>query len=142
LKIKEEVGMRVFLVFVVLLFVAGLAYVRLAPSDPSRWHVAIAGEGDADFAGGALRSIPAGEGGLAAADAYMRGLPRTQVLAGSVAEGLVTYVTRSKVFGFPDYTTIELVGDRVKAYARLRFGQSDMGVNAKRLEGLVAALEG
>jgi uncharacterized protein (DUF1499 family) len=134
--------MRVVLAIVVLLVLGGLAYVRLAPSDPARWHVAIEGEGDADFADGALRSIAAGEDALAAADSYMRGLPRTEVLAGSVAEGRVTYVTRTRVFGFPDYTTIERDGDRLKAYARLRFGQSDMGVNAKRLEGLVAALEG
>ena len=74
-------------------------------------------------------------------DAHMRGLPRTHVLAGSVADGRVTYITRSRVFGFPDYTTLEQDGDRLKAYARLRFGGSDLGVNATRLERLRLALE-
>lgn len=124
-----------------LFFLALLAYVRLAPSDPDRWHVAVQGDADADFSGGALRVFSAGGDGLAAADRYMRSLPRTTVLAGSVAEGRITYVTRSKVFGFPDYTTLEQNGAEIRALARLRFGQSDLGVNRKRLEGLIATLQ-
>jgi uncharacterized protein (DUF1499 family) len=118
-----------------------LVYVRLAPSDPQRWHVAVSGEEDVDFAGGAIRVMVTGPGGLTAADAYMRSLPRTEVLAGSPDEGRLTYVTRSRVFGFPDYTTVEYRNGRLLAHARLRFGQSDMGVNRERLEGLVAALQ-
>ncbi len=120
---------------------AVLLFVRLAPSDPLRWHIPVEGQIDANFAGGALRVLTAGPDALAQADGYMLSLPRTKRLAGSVAEGRVTYVTRSKVFGFPDYTTLEVEGDLFKAFARLRFGRSDLGVNSERLHGLIAALE-
>ena len=33
-----------------------------------------------------------------------------QVLAGSVEAGMITYVTRSRLMGFPDYTTIRAAG--------------------------------
>jgi uncharacterized protein (DUF1499 family) len=52
-------------------------------------------------------------------------------------EERLTYVTRSRWIGFPDYTTIEQDGDVIKLYARLRFGQSDLGVNKARLDGLL-----
>ena len=70
----------------------------------------------------------------------MEATPRTQHLAGTVEEGMVTYITRSLVFGFPDYTTARLQGDRIEIHSRLRFGQSDMGVNAARLESWLAQL--
>ena len=59
-------------------------------------------------------------------------------------EGRITYITRSAAFGFPDYTTVEAVtaedGTRLAIYARLRFGQSDMGVNQARVEEWLSAL--
>lgn len=132
--------MRLVLWGFLVLGLCGAAYVRLAPSDVATWHVPIDGAENADMTGGALRVVPAEPDTFAKADAYMTGLPRTQVLAGSVAEGRITYITRSQVMGFPDYTTIEVADGVLKAYARLRFGGSDMGVNGKRLEGLLAAL--
>jgi uncharacterized protein (DUF1499 family) len=67
----------------------------------------------------------------------MLALPRTQMIAGAVGEGRLTYITRTKWIGFPDYTTIEQDGENIKLYARLRFGRSDLGVNRKRLDGLL-----
>ena len=61
--------------------------------------------------------------------------PRTEVLAGAPSEGRVTYITRSMWFGFPDYTTVQLEDDGLEIYGRLRFGQSDQGVNRARVEG-------
>lgn len=117
-----------------------LAYVRLAPSDPARWHVALGDMTDSTGVGSARRVLSAREGLFATLDTAMRALPRTTVLAGSVQEGHVTYITRTKLIGFPDYTTIEEKEDEVRMFARLRFGRSDLGVNAKRLDGLIAAL--
>ncbi len=74
-------------------------------------------------------------------DAALRDLPRTQVLAGSVSDGHVTYVTRSAFWGFPDYTTMQLVDGQIRMFARLRFGASDLGVNGKRLERVLAAIQ-
>ncbi len=134
--------MRIAIAFVVLAAVAILGYVRLAPSDPERWHLAVEGTGDADFASGALRVVQGDQELLAKADEYMRALPRTTVLAGSAAEGRITYVTRSAVIGFPDYTTLEFEDGTLKMLARLRFGSSDLGVNRKRLEGVLSVLKG
>ncbi len=113
------------------------AYVRLAPSDVARWHVVREGAESRDFKGGALR-VQAG--GLAQLDVVARAEPRTQVLAGSAGEGMITYVTRSKLWGFPDYTTAWQEGSNLHVYGRLRFGQSDLGVNGKRLERWLAQL--
>jgi uncharacterized protein (DUF1499 family) len=74
------------------------------------------------------------EGDLATLDRIIRDTPRTRWLAGSVQEGMVTYVTRSRVMGFPDYTTVRQAGDMVEIYGRLRFGKSDLGVNAARID--------
>lgn len=55
-------------------------------------------------------------------------------MAGSISSGMVTYITRSKFWGFPDYATIWVSGDDLIVYSRLRFGRGDMGVNKARVE--------
>ena len=125
----------------VLIIVGLLAYIRLAPSDPDRWHQPVTADQDKNMKTGAIRVIDAGPGALAQVDAAARELDRTEVLAGSVADGRVTYVTRSRLMGFPDYTTVEQDGNTLKMYARLRFGKSDLGVNAARLRQLAAAVQ-
>jgi hypothetical protein len=127
--------------FLVLLAVAFMLYVRFAPSDPARWHQPVAATADEDRTGGAARVLDGGAEAFARIDEAARALPRTDVLAGSLAEGRITYVTRSKVFGFPDYTTVERDGNTIRMFARLRFGSSDLGVNRARLERLLAAAE-
>ncbi|MHA6323554.1 DUF1499 domain-containing protein [Roseivivax sp. CAU 1753] len=130
------------LVFWLILFliVAGVAYVRFAPSDPDVWHVDPQVSADQDLANGVRRSIPAGDGTLAALDRIILSTPRTELVAGSVDAAHVTYVTRSQWMGFPDYTTVQQVEDRIELYARARFGQSDLGVNRARVEGWLADL--
>ncbi|WP_428515957.1 DUF1499 domain-containing protein [Roseovarius sp.] len=77
---------------------------------------------------------------LARLDTIIRDTSRTTVLAGSVDEGMITYVTRSALWGFPDYTTVAHRDGRIVLYGRARFGKSDLGVNAKRLDGWLAQL--
>lgn len=129
--------------------IVGLGYVRLAPSDPSVWH-----EPD-------LPDVPVGEhsgtgrfsarynfegDGAAALARFHRvalDTPRTEVLAGDLQSGKITYVTRSRVIGFPDYTTVSLepglqTGQpSLQIYARLRFGLDDLGVNRARVRDWV-----
>lgn len=107
-------------------------YIRLAPSDPDRWHVAPQGT-DRDLPNGVVRVVETGSDGLARLSAIARATPRTRVLAGSVEAGMVTYVTRSLAFGFPDYTTAQQDGDTLRIYARSRFGRKDFGVNRERV---------
>ena len=123
----------------ILIVVAGaLAYVRLAPSDPARWHEIPEEITYRDLEGGAMRRV---DGDLAALDTIIRDTPRTRVLAGSLEEGMVTYVTRSRVFGFPDYTTVRQAGETLEIYGRLRFGSSDLGVNAARIDRWLERLQ-
>ena len=117
------------------------AYVRVAPSDPNRWHVAIAAETESNLAGGAIRIIINSPEMLKILNKNMLNRPRTKVFAGSIEQGRITYITRTKLMGYPDYTTIEQSGENIKLFARLRFGKSDLGVNAARLEQLKGALE-
>lgn len=126
-------------IIILLVFLAAVAYVRLAPSDPERWHTPVAAQQDADLVVGAVRVAMGDKEALARLATAMGAVARTELLAGSVEEGRVTYVTRSRVFGFPDYTTIEAADGQVRAFGRLRFGQSDLGVNAARLDRVFAA---
>ncbi|SLN18245.1 DUF1499 domain-containing protein [Roseisalinus antarcticus] len=146
--------MRTIIFVLVLLAVAGLAYIRLAPSDPERWHV----DPSASSAPGRGGWKVAPEGGnqaapvwaadpaevLAAVDAVAMATPRTTRLAGSVADGRISYVTRTRIMGFPDYTTVTARsapgGATLTMLARQRFGSDDLGVNRARLEGWLAAL--
>jgi len=123
------------------LVLVGLGYIRLAPSDPARWHRPPQATADVDLTQGVKRRVATGPGGLARLDAIIRNSPRTRVIAGSVEERMITYVTRTKVMGFPDYTTVQQAGDVLEIYARLRFGRSDLGVNKARVEEWLEALQ-
>ena len=130
----------VFLIIVGAL-VGGLGYVRLAPSDVSRWHKPPEVSENKDFKAGVKRLILNEPDGLARLHVIILASPRTQVLTGSVDQGLVTYITRSALFGFPDYTTVQQDGETLKIYARLRFGRADTGVNRARVQRWINALQ-
>ena len=125
---------------VVLLVLGALAFVRLAPTDVDKVHRAVQGTQDKTGKGFCLRVLPGEADLFGRIDAAMRGLERTQVVVGSVDEGRVSYVTRSKAVGFPDYTTVEAADGQIKIYARLRFGRSDFGVNRARVDHVAALM--
>lgn len=126
--------------------VAGAAWVRLAPVDPARWHADLGAPGFSPDGGVLVCLAPdqqAGDpaGTLARLEVIARATPRTEQIAGSVGEGHVTWMTRSRLVGFPDFTTAQILPDRgLCLFARQRFGSYDWGVNAKRLEDWQAAL--
>lgn len=130
---------RIIIVLVLALIALGV-YVRLAPSYAEDWHDLPTGLEPGDGQGRAVRVVPDAGAALERLDAIIRDTPRTTVLAGSVDEGMITYITRSALWGFPDYTTVARQGDQIVLYGRLRFGKSDMGVNAKRLDGWLSQL--
>ncbi len=133
--------MMVILWLGVTLVVVAMGYVRLAPSDPGKWHRMPDAPRAADFANGVIRVVDTGGDGLARLDRIAGATTHTKPLFGSVGEGMVTYVTRSVVFGFPDYTTARQVGERLEIHGRARFGKSDLGVNRARVEGWIDALQ-
>ncbi len=125
---------------IVALFLAALAYVRFAPSDPAVWHVQPNVVADKDFGNGATRQVDVGADGLRRLAAVAADDPRTTTLAGSIQDGMITFVTRTRTIGFPDYTTAYQDGETLKILGRSRFGRKDFGVNAARLERWIAAL--
>ncbi|MGL5008518.1 MAG: DUF1499 domain-containing protein [Paracoccaceae bacterium] len=139
-------NMGLFIAFAIIAILGLMAYIRLAPVDGAQWHAAPAvsawDQGGAwdqviPMEGGASLRLSAEKGTpadlLARLDTIAMAAPRTTRLAGDVATGRITWETRSLIWGFPDYTTAEVRPDGLYIHARLRFGRSDMGVNAARL---------
>ena len=124
------------------LVVGLLAFIRLAPTDPARWHKPITASENKDMAGGAIRVIDGDMQSMERLVQIAEQTPRTQKIAGSVEEGLVTFQTRSLWIGFPDFTTVQLVDGQIRLFARLKFGRSDFGVNRLRLESWINQLNG
>ncbi|MCB4454422.1 DUF1499 domain-containing protein [Leisingera sp. McT4-56] len=120
--------------------VTGLGFIRLAPSDPLDWNTQPELSEDKEFRGGVFRVVRTGPDGLERFHRIASHAPRTSVLAGGPADGMVTYITRTQVLGFPDYTTAAQDGDLLKVYARLRFGRSDLGANKERINGWLAEM--
>ncbi|PWR03223.1 DUF1499 domain-containing protein [Meridianimarinicoccus roseus] len=149
-------GLEIVLGVLILAALVFGAYVRLAPSDPARWHVDPLEVAQPGYPGYYLMRPSGGSSTgpvfdmapadlLAAFDRVARSEPRVSVLAGSVDEGQVTYVARSALWGFPDYISVRAVpadegGARLAVFSRLRFGQSDLGVNRARIEDWIGRL--
>ena len=133
------------LVALVALILAAGVWVRAAPSDPAHWHTdpAAGTAGMNSHVATASVSLPPAQA-LAAFDAVALAHPRTTRLSGAPEEGRITYISRSALWGFPDYTTVAAVPDGTATtlviHARARFGRSDLGVNAARVGGWLAAL--
>lgn len=142
----------------VLVLAAFAIWVRVAPVTPSRWHIDLVAERPSDLpvtplqpdslvrplANGAWLEDPVStekaQALLLKLDAVALATPRTRRIAGSPQDGHVTWETRSALWGFPDYTTAQVTPQGLTVYARLRFGASDLGVNAKRLTDWLSRL--
>jgi hypothetical protein len=139
----------------IVLVAGGSLYTRTAAMDPSVWHV----DPELGQRTGKPNDILIGPGGdrpalvldeapaevAARIDAIALAEPGTERLAGAPEEGLTTYVQRSRLMGFPDAISVRVApegeGSRVSIWSRSRFGQSDMGVNAARVDRWLAALQ-
>ena len=128
-------GISMTLVLALIAVASLAAYIRLAPANPAVWHVpptatGLDGEIQTQTNGATLLLANTT---LAQFDAIAMATPRTTRLAGSLDSGMITWQTRSALWGFPDYTTAQSTPEGLKIHARLRFGKSDLGVNAARL---------
>ncbi len=156
-------GSRVplIVILVIVLLIAGLLwYPRSLSHDVSTWHVdpltaakpstpnsyRIGPEGtesaDAEAPTFSQDSTSVGE----AFSEMVNGQSSVEILAGSEADGFVTYVHRTTVFGFPDYISVRFIdlddgGSTIAVFSRSRLGQSDLGVNEKRVTEWIAALQ-
>jgi len=141
--------MMIKLVWLLLIATVAFAgYVRFAPYDAARWHVASSRNAIGDYSG--MNTFEAVRGMSAAPVDILRALetvilndPRTQMMSGQVEDGIVTYQTRSRLFGYPDYTTVSVIdtqaGPLLSIHGRARFGKSDINQNAKRIKRWIAA---
>lgn len=137
--------MKIILGLICILFVAVQGYVRLAPMRAKDWHVdPFAAEAPKDV--GVLERFASPmsvEDTMEVFDKIAQNTPRTTVLAGTAQDGRVSYVTRTRFWGFPDTTTLavrDVAGEtEVAILARARFGSNDLDVNAKRVAAWRAA---
>jgi len=142
--------MKTLFLILLLIVIGVLGFIRLAPTNVDKWHIdpvsAIdPGEAGALLVPGDVTSPLPPEQLLARFDAIVLDQPRSTTLAGSVDDLHISYVVRSKWFGFPDYVTVRALptatGSTLAVLSRLRFGFSDAGVNRARLDGWLRALD-
>lgn len=157
--------MRRVLLALLILIAGGMAWIRLAPDDPAWWNRATKQLSDPFWEPGrdfgpldagrieqkdnSARLVATIRGSTASAllellDQVALETPRTHRLAGTPDSGMITWVTRSAIFGFPDYTTAQAVQDgpdvSLAILARSRYGRRDFGVNQARLADWLARL--
>jgi uncharacterized protein (DUF1499 family) len=110
--------------------------VAAKPSTPNSYRVGPDGTTEADAM---APTFPLSATDLAVKfDAIARGAG-SAVVGGSVAEGHVSYVQTSGLFGFPDYVSVKFIeidaaNSTLAIFSRSRLGKSDLGVNKKRVE--------
>ena len=151
---------------VLLAAATGYGVINTSGHDPARWHVDPAtarpggnppGTNQNEFfaaprgataapAAAETRLYPESPRALLARfDAIARAQTRTRVVAGDLDSLMITYMQRSRVFGFPDYLTVKAVvmdgGAGLMIFSRARYGRSDFGVNRARVEAWLAALD-
>lgn len=135
--------MKTLGIIILLIIVATLAmalWFRLAPSREAEWHVDVAapgfqpGERWAAFCPApGSRWATSGEPDLERMRQIAMDWPRTELAFGQPETELMTFITRSRLMGFPDYTTVGIRDGQLCMVARQRFGLEDLGVNAARL---------
>lgn len=141
----------------VLAFAAFAVWVRVAPSDAAHWDTAVADATPAIPGPCADKVVLVPKGARATCllptdpKAILNALvsvalaaDRTTTLAGTPEAGRMTWISRSRLMGYPDYITAQVTptanGTRLDILSRQRFGSKDMGVNAARLRQWLAAL--
>lgn len=142
-------------IIVIIVFVAVLAavYVRLAPVDLTPIHTqAEAREpGDYPSAGGfiAVREINTSPINMGAAiNRIILETPRTERVAGDIGTTVMTYRTRSAIFGLPDFAAVSFIEKGANGNdkplmiikSHLVYGVSDVGVNNRRVKAWLDAL--
>jgi len=155
----SRAALRVAAALAVLVVALGIG-MRVVPLDAADWHTDPLGAPRSGAPNGYLvlpegmnapadrmmapRNVPALEL-MTRFDAVALAAPRVERVAGSPQLLFATYVQRSAVFGFPDYISVRAVegedGAALAIWSRSRFGYSDLGVNRRRVEAWLAALD-
>ena len=140
------------IIALVVLAIAGTLFVRLAPSDPARWHVdpSTTQPGKKPnyhlIAGRDTITLPFSADETARRiHALLIARPRIENIAQSDDGHWATYVERSQLIGFPDYLSFKVdprAGEStLTIYSRSRFGYSDLGMNKARVERIIEEIK-
>ncbi len=138
---------KLVVIALIVLAVGVMGWIRLAPSDPARWHEdprLVTRPTSPNFH--LIRMVGGDEmprvfqmtpEALAAQIDQIARTDGAELIAGSLASGHMTYLSRTRLMGYPDYTSILIEpageGAMLLAFARSRFGHSDLGVNHARI---------
>ncbi|WP_375262731.1 DUF1499 domain-containing protein [Palleronia sp.] len=102
---------------------------------PARYHDRFAvPEADTQTEGGFIAVRRTDEKGFARLVETIAATPRSGRLAGQVEDGHVSFVTRTRIMGFPDVTNVLRTEKGVAIRGHLVVGKGDMGVNRRRIE--------
>jgi uncharacterized protein (DUF1499 family) len=130
-----------------------LAYIRMAPSDVDIWHqdpetAATTGKpNEYRITGDAAIPFNVNASELALlVDEFIRRQPRIKHVSGDPDSRMISYVQRSSIMGYPDYITIKVSPtgskqSKLEILSRSRFGHSDLGVNKRRIDQWIAAIQ-
>ena len=136
-------GLRIVFGIVLLLVIAGV-WVRLAPLPQGRLTAKPGPEepGAYKLTGGIKLVVPLSdlpEDALGKLVAIAAATPRTE----RVGDGMdpAAFVTRSKLWAFPDIATLWTADGNLHVYSHLVFGKGDMGVNAAKVSRWMETLE-
>lgn len=128
---------KILLFALVIVLVAAVVWVRIAPSTPEYWHrdpVGLADPRRPNFAR-VDRIVALSPQATRSAIDDAAQADGAQVLAGG--DDFTTWMVRTPIMGFPDYISVRLIpvgdGTRIVALSRSRFGYGDLGVNRARL---------
>jgi hypothetical protein len=134
----------IFAVFLILIIV--LCYIRFAKPNESNWHVDPELVSRNDLRNSFLfnskssnffhYAVPVKELYLELDTIFEE--DKCQRVFGDIDDGLITFVCRSRLFGFPDYVSIsfrepETGVSTLSVFSRSRFGIYDFGKNKKRV---------
>ena len=146
---------RMLTLFLLILIVVAILWVRIAPSNASEWHVDpetieksarpnqfLMRDGqDTD----SLIFDTTPDDLAAKFNDIALSKPNVVVLDGAASDLWVTYMQRTKLMAYPDYISVKITAEgddksRLTVYSRSRFGRSDLGVNKARIKAWTAAL--
>jgi uncharacterized protein (DUF1499 family) len=135
-----------YLIVIALVLVAGVAALalgmRLVAHDPARWHVDPRSAADPGSRNFARRTVDLDLSPEAAISRFQAVAHPALIVAGDARH--FTLVTRTRFMGFPDYITAlaedHAGGARLHLFSRARFGDSDLGLNARRLDAWLARM--
>ena len=142
----------IFAVFLILIIV--LCYIRFARPNESNWHVDPELVSRNDLRNSFLinsKSSNFFHYAVPVKELYQELYTifeedRCQRVFGDIEDGLITFVCRSRLFGFPDYVSIrfrepETGVSTLSVFSRSRFGIYDFGKNKKRVNNWLQQLK-